>query len=141
MDVAIRARPASQTPESSVEQLSNATGIKIPGSEKERQNRLAGLGPMLGIAAGVGTGAVLGAVWSKGWGAGRLGSVVAATVRALAAGNAPMIVLGVSDPRSWSASDWVSDVVPHFCYGAVTAAAWRSMRNEVLLLSQRSSST
>jgi len=26
-----------------------------------------------------------------------------------------------SDPRSWAAADWASDVVPHLAYGVVTA--------------------
>jgi hypothetical protein len=30
-----------------------------------------------------------------------------------------MTVLGVTDPRSWSVTDWVSDLVPHLAYGAV----------------------
>jgi hypothetical protein len=33
-----------------------------------------------------------------------------------------MTVLGVTDPRTWSASDWMSDVVPHVAYGAVTGS-------------------
>jgi hypothetical protein len=40
---------------------------------------------------------------------------------ALLAGNAPMTVLGVTDPRQWNAEAWISDVVPHLAYGAVTA--------------------
>jgi len=32
-----------------------------------------------------------------------------------------MAALGVSDPRSWGATDWASDVVPHLAYGLVTA--------------------
>jgi hypothetical protein len=33
-----------------------------------------------------------------------------------------MTVLGVTDPRTWAAKDWVADVVPHLAYGALTAA-------------------
>jgi hypothetical protein len=32
-----------------------------------------------------------------------------------------MTVLGVTDPRSWAAEDWVADVIPHLAYGALTA--------------------
>ena len=35
--------------------------------------------------------------------------------------NGPMTVLGITDPRTWSAPDWVSDLVPHVAYGAVVA--------------------
>jgi hypothetical protein len=34
--------------------------------------------------------------------------------------NGPMIVLGVTDPRTWGIAGWVSDVVPHVAYGVVT---------------------
>jgi hypothetical protein len=47
---------------------------------------------------------------------------VAATVGALLVGNGPMTILGITDPRSWSTTDWASDVVPHLAYGTVTAA-------------------
>ena len=30
-----------------------------------------------------------------------------------------MTVLGVTDPRTWSAVDWISDLVPHLAYAAV----------------------
>jgi hypothetical protein len=28
-----------------------------------------------------------------------------------------MAAMGVSDPRKWSVSDWLSDLVPHLAYG------------------------
>jgi hypothetical protein len=33
-----------------------------------------------------------------------------------------MTVLKVTDPRTWSAADWLSDAFPHLVYGAVTYA-------------------
>ena len=36
--------------------------------------------------------------------------------------NGPMTLLGVTDPRTWPASAWFADVLPHLAYGAVTAA-------------------
>jgi len=41
------------------------------------------------------------------------------TLGVLVAANGPMTVLGITDPRTWSATDWVSDVVPHLAYGVV----------------------
>jgi len=49
-------------------------------------------------------------------------SGIAATLGALVGTNAPMTMLGVTDPRTWPLNAWVSDVVPHLGYGAVTAA-------------------
>jgi len=28
----------------------------------------------------------------------------------------------VTDPRTWSAADWISDLLPHLAYGVVTHA-------------------
>src|SRR3712207_8614684 len=41
------------------------------------------------------------------------------TLGVLVAANGPMTVLGITDPRTWSATDWASDIVPHLAYGAV----------------------
>jgi len=48
-------------------------------------------------------------------------SLTGALVRGAAAGAAGTTAL------SWSASSWVSDVVPHVAYGAVTAALLRAL--------------
>jgi hypothetical protein len=39
-----------------------------------------------------------------------------------------MTVLKITDPRQWSTSDWLSDLVPHLAYGVVAAAALRGLR-------------
>jgi hypothetical protein len=56
LDMVARARPASSTPQDTVEKLSDLTGIPIPGDQEERANRVAGLGPLTGLVAGVGIG-------------------------------------------------------------------------------------
>jgi hypothetical protein len=40
---------------------------------------------------------------------------------AMAGSVLPLAAAGVSDPRSWDASSWASDIVPHLAYGAVVA--------------------
>ncbi|MBJ7608247.1 MAG: hypothetical protein JF887_02290 [Candidatus Dormibacteraeota bacterium] len=121
LDMAVRARPTSDTPQTTVEKLAAAAHLSIPGEGKARDNRLAGLGPLTGLAAGVGVGALIGLVRSGGWRPGVAVTCLAATVGALIGSNGPMTVLGVTDPRTWTASDWASDVIPHLAYGAVTA--------------------
>lgn len=121
LDMAVRGRPASSTPEDTVEKLSEKTHVPIPGDEVTRANRVAGLGPLTGLVAGVVIGAGLGLVRSAGWRPGPVVSGLAATVGALIGSNGPMTVLGVTDPRTWTVTDWVSDVIPHLAYGAVTA--------------------
>jgi hypothetical protein len=120
LDMVARGRPASSTPEDTVEKLSAKTHVPIPGDKATRGNRVAGLGPLTGLVVGVAVGAALGLVRSAGWRRGPLASGLAATVGALIVSNGPMTVLGVTDPRTWAVKDWVSDVIPHVAYGAVT---------------------
>ncbi len=84
--------------------------------------RVSALGALTGIASGVGVGAALGLVRGLGWRPGPVVSAVVATLGALVGTNGPMTALGVTDPRTWPLESWVSDVVPHLGYGAVTAA-------------------
>ena len=122
LDMAVRGRPSSSTPEDTVEALADAAHVPIPGDEDTHENRVAGLGPLTGILAGVGTGAVLGVARAAGWRPGPLLTGAAATGLAMLAGNAPMTALGVTDPRTWPASSWLADLVPHLAYGVTTAA-------------------
>lgn len=130
LDMAVRARPVSNTPQETVERLAAAVSVPIPGEGEERDNRLAGLGPLSGIATGVAVGALLGATRALGW---RMPLTVGGTVAAalaMAAANLPMSALGVTDLRTWSLTDWVSDVVPHLAYGGVTVATLRALSAE-----------
>jgi hypothetical protein len=128
LDMAVRGRPTSSTPEDTVEKLLRSASIEVPGDGDTRANRVAGLGPLLGLAAGVAVGAAYGAVTSfTGKPAWRTGVAVTG-LSALLVGNAPMTVLGVTDPRQWNADAWISDVVPHIAYGMVTAATYDVIR-------------
>ena len=122
VDMAARGRPASSTPETTVERLSEVAHVPIPGDDETRENRVSGLGPLTGQLAGVGIGALLGLTRAAGWRPGIGVSTAVATLGALIGTNGPMTLLGVTDPRTWPASSWVADVVPHLAYGAVTAA-------------------
>lgn len=127
LDMAARARPSSSTPEDTIEALADKADVTIPGNDDERGNRVAGLGPLSGLATGVGVGAVLGLGRALGWRPGVFVGGASATFGALLASNVPMAVLRVSDPRTWSAADWIADIVPHLAYGAVTAAVLQGL--------------
>ena len=131
LDMALRGRPPSRTPERSVEALVERSGLTVPGDHDERSNRVQGVAALLGLATGGCVGAVIGAVdVALGGAIGRrsiVSSGAAFTVVALVAANGPMTGLGVSDPRRWTAGDWTSDVVPHVAYGVVSALTYRSL--------------
>ena len=124
LDMAVRARPASDSPSQAVEQLAGKAGVEIPGEGKDRDNRLAGLGPLAGIV----TGAAVGVTAAFAWPALKKvpGPAVAAVLGALAmaGSDGPLAGLGLTSPGEWSAADWASDVIPHLGYGA---AAWATL--------------
>lgn len=129
VDVAARARPSSETPVQAVERISQLAGQPIPGEGKERENRLSGLGPLLGITTGVAVGMLGGLLRPL---IVRLplsvGTVLFAGV-AMAASDLPLAKLGIVEPKTWSRADWVSDAVPHLAYGAVACATLRATGN------------
>jgi hypothetical protein len=45
----------------------------------------------------------------------------------MASTDVSMARLRVSDPRGWSAADWLSDLLPHLVYGAVTYAVVQAL--------------
>lgn len=120
-DMVVRGRGASSTPEQVVEELARRIGLTIPGSDEVRQNRVEGLSALAGIATGVMVGAVAGPLRVR-----RLGPLagpVAIGGAAMLGTDLSMARLGVSDPRTWDATSWLSDIVPHLAFGAVVYAA------------------
>jgi hypothetical protein len=59
LDMVARGRPASSTPERSVETLSARVGNTVPGDSDARPNRIQGLAGLLELSTGVSVGVVL----------------------------------------------------------------------------------
>jgi hypothetical protein len=121
LDIAVRGRPTSTTPERTVEAMARLFGLTVPGNGDALANRISGLGALTGYAAGIGMGMILGLAYALGWRPGLLLTTLVATAIALVGTNGPMTVLGVTDPLTWSIVEWISDLIPHFGYGVVTA--------------------
>ena len=122
-DMVARGRPASNAPGQVVEELAKRSGLTVPGSGEVRQNRLQGLGALSGIATGILIGAGAGQLQHA---VRKLGPIAGPAViggAAMVTTDLSMAILGVSDPRSWNASSWLSDVMPHLAFGAVVYAA------------------
>ena len=121
LDMVVRGRAASSTPERTVEKLAETAHVQIPGHGQERVNRVQALGALTGLAAGTGVGVLVGLARAAGFRPSRPVATLLVTGGVLVGTNGPMTVLGITDPRTWSAADWISDVVPHLAYGAVVA--------------------
>lgn len=115
LDMAVRGRPASSTPQRTAEALAGLAHVTVPGQGETRDNRVEGLGALSGLVSGIGVGGLLGLARASGV---RTGTLLT-TMIVLVSTNGPMTVLGITDPRTWSRADWISDVVPHLAYGVV----------------------
>ncbi len=128
LDMAVRKRPASSTPERTVERTADLVGFRLPDDPEQRQAREAGLGAVLGSVAGIGAGVALGALRGvTGRPRGGAGTLGTAWVLAMLVGNGPMTVLGVTDPRTWRRVDWVADIVPHLGYAVAATVTLRAL--------------
>lgn len=126
-DMATRGRAASNTPQVTVEKLAAIGGVEIPGDEGTRANRVEALGALSGLAAGIGTGLLLGFARAAGWRAGTSGTFLATSTLVLVAGNGPMTALRITDPRTWDADAWLSDLVPHLAYAVAATYVLRGL--------------
>jgi len=127
LDMAVRGRPTSSTPEQTVEAIEGRLPVSVPGEGDTRGNRISGIGALSGIATGIGIGAAFGLLRRLGL---RLPAPVGAVViglAAMAATDSSMATLKVSDPSAWSSTDWLSDLIPHLAYGAVTAGVLEAL--------------
>ena len=128
LDMATRAGPASTTPEDTVRKAQELTGVSLGSSDDDAAIRRSALGALLGIAAGLTTGAVYGLLRPR---LRRVPLVVLGVGTGLAANvgtTGPMGALGVTDPRTWPAESWLSDLVPHLAYGLATAVTYDLLR-------------
>ncbi|WP_206517989.1 hypothetical protein [Rhodococcus sp. X156] len=117
LDMAVRGRPASSTPERTVDTLTDKAGLVIPGDAPTRDNRRTALGALSGIATGVAVGVAASVARAAGFAPPAPLGAVATGAAAMAVSDLGMAALRVSDPRTWSGRDWASDVVPHLAYG------------------------
>lgn len=122
LDMAVRARPASEAPQQTMAAAAERLRIDIPGHGRERANRLAGLGPASGAVSGVLVGGLGGALHAAGV---RLPALLDAALlggTAMALTDVPLALLGISDPRRWSGATWAMDAAFHFGYGLAAHA-------------------
>ena len=128
LDMVLRARPSSDTPERIVTELANRSGHPIPGTGEEVRHRLQGLGALSGLGTGVLLGTLAGVLRPVVL---RLGPVLGSAAlgrSAMLASDLPLTRLGSTDPPSWDTVSWASDAVPHLAHGAATygaLAAWK----------------
>jgi hypothetical protein len=125
-DMVLRARGESDLPQKTVESLAQRMNLAIPGSGEARQHRLDGLAALSGILAGMGIGVGAAGLNPLLRRVPLLPVAVLVGGAAMAGTDVSMTRLGLTDPKSWTPADWLSDAVPHLAYGTVTAWTLRS---------------
>lgn len=134
LDMAVRGRGSSSAPQDLVEAVADRADVEIPGKGDERDNRLAGLGPLAGIGVGLVVGAaaglVLGALRKRGVAPPAPIAVALIGAAAMASSDVPLKLFGISDPSDWEAKDWAADAVPHLFYGLVTYTTIRAASDQ-----------
>jgi hypothetical protein len=130
LDMTLRGRPASTTPQEVVRRVEEAADVsldRIGSGGEPADNRRDALGALLGIVTGVGVGAAYGLLrpWlpRPPW----LFAGLAVGAGANVGTVAPMAALGVSDPRDWTGSSWAADIVPHLADGVATVAVFEAI--------------
>ncbi|MFI7606475.1 hypothetical protein ACIBTV_15240 [Micromonospora sp. NPDC049366] len=126
LDMALRARPSSGTPDEAAGRLAGAAHLDL-GPAPKATNRRTGLGALLGYATGVGVGVGF-ALLARGrrQPLAAAGGLIGASAMTMT--DVSLTVLRVTDPRTWRRSDWLADIVPHLVYGVVAAATWNRLR-------------
>lgn len=132
-DMLIRGRGASSVPARMAGILADQFGFTplTTGTEGDvADNRREATGALLGYTTGVGIGLVYGLL--RGHPDQKASPLAGAAVglSAMAASDLPIALTGVSDPATWSTTDWLSDLIPHLVYGLVTVAVYEVIGNE-----------
>jgi len=122
LDMTVRGRPASDVPAETAEALVKHLPVDVPGQNSRRKNRLNGIGGLSGVLTGVFVGTAFGLLHASGWRPPLPVGAVAVGLGAMAVSDGTLAGLRVSDPRTWSTTDWLSDLIPHLVYGGVTYA-------------------
>lgn len=117
-----RGRPPSDVPERAAQQLAARVGADLSGDGAGAVRRSA-LGALLGYASGTALGALFGVARPHLPPMPLAIEGPALGLAVMAANDLPLILSGLTDPRTWGLSGWLADAVPHAVYGVATVVA------------------
>ncbi|RKN41747.1 hypothetical protein [Streptomyces hoynatensis] len=126
-DMLVRGRPSSDLPAQVADKAARAVGVS-PGDSAGAAHREQAAGALLGYVTGLGVGALYGLARGRRGGPSAWLAAPLLGLAAMAGSDGPATAFGVTDPRTWSAGSWISDLAPHLAYGAATAAVYEAAR-------------
>ena len=137
VDMAARGRASSEVPAKVAGALTQSVGMPLEaeanGSEHVSQNeqakaqhRLSGLGALMGYATGLGIGALYGLARPILVKLPLPLAGLALGAAAMASSDVPATITGATNPKTWGASGWASDIIPHAIYGLVPVLTYEA---------------
>lgn len=126
LDMALRGRAPSGLPSQAADRVVTLVGVEL-GDGEVADNRRSAIGALLGYATGVGIGVAWGLVRPRARSVPLPVAGVVVGLAAMAGSDVPLTALGLTDPRTWGAVGWLSDLVPHLAYGFATVAAYDAL--------------
>ena len=126
-DMLVRGRSASSMPAEVASSLADRIELPLGSALSERRKpREEALGALLGLANGILIGVAYGALHptlqdTPGW-----ARALIVGGAAMLASDGPAVALEKTDPRTWTASSWVSDILPHLAYGIVVVLVFQT---------------
>jgi hypothetical protein len=94
--------------------------------QAKAQHRLSGLGALMGYATGLGIGALYGLARPILVKLPLPLAGLALGAAAMASSDVPATITGATNPKTWGASGWASDIIPHAIYGLVTVLTYEA---------------
>lgn len=127
LDMALSGRSASSTPQEDVQKLADRVGVSLGEDAATAENRRTAVGAVLGYVTGAGLALTYGLVRRVLPPLPTAPAAVLVGLGAMTATNAGNVALKSTDPRSWSAHDWLADVIPHLAYGAGVVVTYEAL--------------
>jgi hypothetical protein len=131
-DMAIRGRASSSVPAKLAGALASKVGLDLSAQgagsgDDTAQHRRTGFGALMGYVTGLSVGTIYGLVRPQLRHVPLSVAGVGVAVTAMATSDIPATVLGVTDPSTWSATDWALDFGFHLAYGLATVIAYDAL--------------
>jgi hypothetical protein len=127
-DMLLRGRAPSSIPAEAAAKLAGRTGVSLGRDPARMGHRHEALGALLGYATGIGIGVAYALIEPASRHAPQRAVAAALGLGAMAAADLPIIRTGLTDPKRWGLTGWMSDLVPHLAYGAATVTAYHALR-------------
>jgi hypothetical protein len=127
LDMALSGRSSSSTPQEDVQILADRVGLSLGDDESTAENRRTALGAVLGYVTGAGIGVTYALARQVLPALPTVPGAVVVGLAAMAATDASSAAMGTTDPRTWSAHAWLSDLIPHIAFGAGVVATYEAL--------------